>query len=72
MQSPEQNEFFHKDPNNWKWGIFYYNPSDERLFLPKKNPLMGITVNFAKPGAYIFTAILLLIPIALLIMSSNG
>jgi len=27
---------WHKDPKNWKWGIFYYNKKDKRLFPPKK------------------------------------
>lgn len=33
----------------WKWGIFYYNPDDKRLFPPKRIPWMGWTVNFANP-----------------------
>jgi uncharacterized membrane protein len=41
------------DPNNWKWGIFYFNPNDERLFVPKKNPSFGATLNFANPRSYI-------------------
>lgn len=36
-----------KDPNNWIWGIFYYNPLDKRIFPPKKIEWMGFTVNFA-------------------------
>ena len=36
------------DPLNWKWGIFYYNKTDKRIFLPKRNGL-GWTVNFANP-----------------------
>jgi uncharacterized membrane protein len=68
MQSPEQNELFHRDPKNWKWGIFYYNPWDERLFLPKKNAGMGLTLNFAKREAYIFTVLILLIPVALVLI----
>ncbi|MCU0360615.1 MAG: hypothetical protein MUF75_07850 [Bacteroidia bacterium] len=69
MQTPEQNDAFHKDPNNWKWGLFYYNPLDERLFLPKKNPMMGITLNFAKPEAFWLTLLLLSIPTVLLVVS---
>jgi uncharacterized membrane protein len=71
MQTPEQNDHFHRDPNNWKWGIFYYNPEDERVFLPKKNPLMGITINFAKRQAYIFTFFVLLIPTVLIFLGYN-
>ncbi len=35
------------DDYHWKWGIFYYNPDDKRLFPPKRNQWMGWTVNFA-------------------------
>ncbi len=31
----------------WIWGIFYFNKDDERIFPPKRNPMMGWTVNFA-------------------------
>ncbi|WDF48060.1 DUF5808 domain-containing protein [Chryseobacterium sp. KACC 21268] len=31
----------------WKYGIFYYNKEDKRLFPPKRNPALGWTINFA-------------------------
>ncbi len=40
-----------KVPNEeeyWKWGFIYYNPTDSRIFLPKRTGL-GYTLNFAKP-----------------------
>jgi uncharacterized membrane protein len=36
-----------KDPNNWIWGMFYYNKKDQRLILPKRIAWMGLTINFA-------------------------
>jgi uncharacterized membrane protein len=27
---------WHKDPDNWKLGLFYYNKEDKRIFLPKE------------------------------------
>lgn len=45
----------------YKWGIFYFNPEDENLIAPKSNALLGWTLNFAKPLAYVFLLILLLI-----------
>lgn len=27
----------------WKWGIFYYNPDDKRIFPAKRNPILGWT-----------------------------
>ncbi|WP_269225549.1 DUF5808 domain-containing protein [Flavobacterium eburneipallidum] len=49
--SPETQERWFKDPNNWIWGIFYYNPKDNRIFPPKRNSNYGagFTTNFANP-----------------------
>jgi uncharacterized membrane protein len=45
--SKELLEKWHKDPHNWKWGNFYYNKEDHRLFPPKRISWMGWTINFA-------------------------
>ena len=42
------------DPNNYIWGIFYFNPRDDRTILPKRNKLLGWTLNFAKTETYLF------------------
>ena len=34
--SEETKNRWHNDPENWVWGMFYYNPQDPRLFPPKK------------------------------------
>ncbi|WP_442780909.1 DUF5808 domain-containing protein [Algoriphagus sp. PAP.12] len=39
----------HQNPDNWIWGIFYFNHEDKRLMPPKRNRMMGWTVNFANP-----------------------
>ena len=31
----------------WVWGIFYFNKYDDGIFPPKRNPIMGLTINFA-------------------------
>ena len=49
------------DPDNYKWGIFYFNPRDSRIFLPKRIAIMGITLNFANPYSYLILIILLAI-----------
>jgi uncharacterized membrane protein len=49
----ETAERWHKDPNNWKGGFFYFNPKDKRLFPPKRFPGMGWTINFANPFSYV-------------------
>lgn len=45
--SKETLEKWSKDPNNWVWGMFYYNKKDQRLILPKRIAWMGLTINFA-------------------------
>jgi uncharacterized membrane protein len=47
--SKETLEKWHKDPDNWKWGMFYFNKEDKRIFPPKKVKKLGWTVNFANP-----------------------
>jgi len=54
-------DLMHKNPNNWK-GIFYVNPKDPRILVPKLNPLLGWTLNFGNVYAYLgIIAILLII-----------
>ncbi|HTG65749.1 MAG TPA: DUF5808 domain-containing protein [Flavobacterium sp.] len=45
--SQETLDQWSKDPDNWIWGMFYYNPKDKRIFPPKKIAWMGFTTNFA-------------------------
>ena len=39
---------WHYDPSNWKFGVFYFNKNDSRMFPPKRTKL-GWTINFANP-----------------------
>ena len=45
-----------KDPKHWKLLIFYYNPDEPRLFVAKRfgSPM---TLNFARPMAWVIVAI---------------
>lgn len=58
--SPETQERWSKDPNNWIWGIFYYNKEDNRLLPPKRIPIMGWTVNFANTKSVLSMIIFML------------
>lgn len=42
------------DPENYRLGIFYFNKKDPRVIVRKYQNYRGWTVNFAKPGAYLF------------------
>ena len=59
METPEKPsketlEKWHKDPDNWRCGIFYYNKQDKRLLPPKRCEWMGWTVNFATTKSVLF------------------
>jgi uncharacterized membrane protein len=43
-----------ESPHFYKWGVFYYNPDDDRVLVPKKVKTMGWTFNFAKQEVYHF------------------
>lgn len=56
MKSKTEKEIentMNKNPNNWK-GIFYFNRKDYRLIVPKRDPSLGWTLNFASPYTYLF------------------
>lgn len=46
----------------WKWGMFYVNPEDPRLWVPKRLSI-GWTLNFARPLAWVVMGLLLLLPL---------
>ena len=45
--------FENEKPENWKWGIFYFNRNDFRFIVPKRVKPLGWTLNFAHPISYI-------------------
>jgi uncharacterized membrane protein len=47
--------------SNWKFGIFYYNKEDKRLWVPKRIPQLGYTLNYANPYSHVVTGIIILI-----------
>jgi uncharacterized membrane protein len=40
----------------WKWGLFYYNPGDAALFVPKRLGY-GYTMNMAHPAGWLLLAV---------------
>lgn len=56
----QTSENWRKDPNNWIWGIFYYNKEDKRIFPPKRIPWMGWTINFANRNSVLFLGFVML------------
>jgi len=56
---------WHQDPDNWKWGVFYYNKEDKRLLVLKRSMWMGLTFNYAHPLAIPVTLSIFLMIIVL-------
>ena len=50
---------WHDDKNNWKIGIFYFNPADPRILPPKRIKQLGWTLNFARWQAWIILFLIL-------------
>ena len=57
---PDQNEISNNSKSSGK--IFYFEPEDPRVFIPKRVKGTGWRLNFARPGAYV---VLLLIGVAI-------
>ena len=57
-----------RDPGNWK-GPLYFNRKDPRLMVPKLNPSLGWTLNFASSAAYIAIIALVVVVIFTLIFN---
>lgn len=70
--SQETLEEWHNDSNNWKWGIFYFNKKDKRIFPPKRNPYLGWTVNFANPISIIVMVLLIIVMLLITIRVNNA
>ena len=59
IKDKEDLDASHADPKNWRWGVFYYNKKDKRIFPPKRMAAFGWTVNFANPGSVLPLAVLI-------------
>jgi uncharacterized membrane protein len=69
--SPETQERWSKDPNNWIWGLFYYNKEDKRIFPPKRIAWMGFTTNFANTKSVLSMIVFMLFFIFIVSMILN-
>ena len=61
----DEEERWRNDPENYHWGISYFNPKDLRIIVPKRITEMVWTLNFANP--YSLLIIIVLITIAVLL-----
>ena len=66
LQEPieETKNEWENDPNNWIFGMFYYNPKDTRSYFPKRIKEFGWHANYANPIFIIIIAFFVLIILA--------
>ncbi len=50
------------DERHWRAGVFYVNPEDPSLMVPKRYGI-GYTLNFARPAAWLLMVLLLAVPL---------
>ncbi|HUJ28098.1 MAG TPA: DUF5808 domain-containing protein [Myxococcales bacterium] len=60
-----------RNPAAWRAGIFYYDPADPALFVPKRSGL-GYTFNFGRPSAIILAIALIVLPIAIAVVTISA
>ena len=58
--SPHDAEW--RNPLNWR-GVFYVAPRDPRLWVPKRPPGIGWTLNFARRASWLVLVLLLGVPL---------
>lgn len=58
-EKEEEDELYKDDDDNWKWGLFYYNPNDPSAMIEKRSGI-GYTLNFGNKWAVIGFVVLLL------------
>lgn len=50
-----------ENPDNYRFTILYFNPSDKRVIVPKRNRYLGWTLNFANIYSYLLLGSVILI-----------
>ena len=51
--------------NHWKWGVFYHNPEDPKIWVEKLYG-WGYTLNMARPMSWVILAAMLLTVLVLI------
>ncbi len=49
------------NPDNYKFSVFYYNPKDKRIIVPKLDKWRGWTLNFGNIYTYLVLILLIII-----------
>jgi uncharacterized membrane protein len=72
MHQDEVNDREWRDQANWTGAVLrrYASARDTRLWVPKSNPALGWTLNFAHPASLYWAAgLILALPIAIILVA---
>jgi uncharacterized membrane protein len=58
-------------PDNWKWGLFYSNKDDNRLFVLGRKMGIGWTLNFSHSFAFLVVSIFFILIMISLYLQFN-
>lgn len=54
----------------YDWAGLYHDPDDPRLFVPKRNPSLGWTVNVEHPYGRTVLGLILMVPVVGIIITT--
>ncbi len=57
-------------PEHYKCGLFYFNPDDPRIIVPKRAQWMGWTMNFANLWSYVILGLIIVVAVLVGIYSN--
>lgn len=60
--------FNRNHPENWYWGVFYNNPSDSSVWVPKRYGI-GYTLNYAHRVSWIISFIFLAVTVLIVVLA---
>lgn len=55
--------------NHWKWGVFYHNPDDPKIWVEKLYG-WGYTLNMARSMSWVILAAMLLTVLVLILLTT--
>ena len=74
MDQRDVNEREWHAPGNWRWGWLgvYSSEQDSRLVVPKRNRIMGWTLNFAHRSSWLWLAVVLGVPLLMVLVAARA
>jgi uncharacterized membrane protein len=56
------------NPEFWYWGVFYNNPADDSIWVPKRIGI-GYTLNYAHRASWIISFVFLAVTVLIMVLA---